>query len=203
MFCVSGFIFGRTEGVGSNFHVLCARTCFRRYRGRLVPFSCFALPDMFFAVPSVSGHIIKSCAPGLIFGGPEGEGFRFHILRVGSSLCRYRGCWVSFSCFALTNTFSTVQIVSGPDFMFCAPLLVFGENDGVGSHFHVLRSRSRLPRYRVCLVPFSNFALPDSFWATPRVSGPVFIFCAPGLIFDGTEGVDRWRSSHGMSTGEQ
>jgi hypothetical protein len=54
--------------------------------------------------------------------------------------------------------------------MFCAPGVVFGGNKGVG-------------------VPFSCFALPDSFSAVPRASGPVFMFCVPGLIFGGTEGV--------------
>jgi hypothetical protein len=31
--------------------------------------------------------------------------------------------------------------------------------------------------------------LQDAFSAVPRVSGLIFIFCAPGLIFGGTEGV--------------
>jgi hypothetical protein len=44
-FCDPGLIFGGAEGVGSRFQVLRARTHFRRYRGRRVPFSSFALPD--------------------------------------------------------------------------------------------------------------------------------------------------------------
>jgi hypothetical protein len=36
-------------------------------------------------------------------------------------------------------------------------------------------------------VPFSCIVLPHSFPAVPRVSGPVFIFCAPGYVFGGTE----------------
>jgi Plant mobile domain len=41
--------------IGSRFHVLRAPTHFRRYRGRQVPFSCFALLDSFSAVPRASG----------------------------------------------------------------------------------------------------------------------------------------------------
>jgi hypothetical protein len=46
-FCAPGIIFGGTEGVGSNFQILRSRTLFRRYRGRRVPFSCFALRTHF------------------------------------------------------------------------------------------------------------------------------------------------------------
>jgi hypothetical protein len=34
-------------------------------------------------------------------------------------------------------------MVSAPDFMFCAPDLVFGVNDGIGTSFQILRSRTR------------------------------------------------------------
>jgi hypothetical protein len=53
-FCVSGLILGSTESAGSSFHVLRFRTCFQRYRGRPVQFSCFALPDSFSAIPRAS-----------------------------------------------------------------------------------------------------------------------------------------------------
>jgi hypothetical protein len=49
MFCANGLIFGGTVDVGSRFHVLRSRTRFRRYRGRPVPFSHFAHPDLFSA----------------------------------------------------------------------------------------------------------------------------------------------------------
>jgi hypothetical protein len=49
--------------------------------------------------------------------------------------------------------------------MFCAPRLVFGGNEGVGSRFNILISRSRFLWYRGRRVPFSYFALPDSFSA--------------------------------------
>jgi hypothetical protein len=71
--------------------------------------------------------------------------------------------------------------------MFCAPGLVLGGIEGVGSRFHVLRFRNRFGRYRGRPVQFSYFAIPDSFWAVPRVSSPIFMFCAHGLIFGDTE----------------
>jgi hypothetical protein len=66
---------------------------------------------------------------------------------------------------------------------------MFCGTESVVSHFHVLRNQSRFPRYRGHRVPFSCFALSNSFSAVPRASGPVFLFCAPELIFGGTEGV--------------
>jgi hypothetical protein len=51
--------------------------------------------------------------------------------------------------------------------MFCAPGLIFGVTEGVGSRF---------PR-------------PESFWTLPRAPGLVSMFCAPGLVFGGTEAV--------------
>jgi hypothetical protein len=218
MFCAPGLIFGGTKGVGSRFLVLHSRTHFWRYLRRRVPFSCFALPKSFSAVPrasglvfmfcarapvfggtEASGLVIMFCAPGPIFRGTDGVGFGFHILRFRASFRRYRRRWVHFSCFALLDSFSAVSRASGP---------VFGSTDGVGSHFHVLRSqthfrrhrghrvsysclRSRIHfrRYRRLRVPFLCFALPNLFSLVPSASGPVFMFCAPRLIFGGTESV--------------
>jgi hypothetical protein len=140
MFCALGLFFGGTEGVGSHFHVLRARTRFRRYRGRHVPFSYFALPKSFPAVPRTSGAVFMFCAPGLIFGGTEGVGSRFHVLRSRTRFRWYRWLRVPFSYFALPNSFSSVPRVLGLVFMFCAPGHVFGVADGVGSRFHALRS---------------------------------------------------------------
>jgi hypothetical protein len=46
-----------------------------------VPFSCFARPYSFSAVPRASGPVIMFCPPGLIFGGTECVESRFHVLR--------------------------------------------------------------------------------------------------------------------------
>jgi hypothetical protein len=247
LFCAPEIIFGGTGGVRSLFHDFVSRTRFWRYRGRLVPFSCFALSESFPAVPRESRPFFMFCSPGLVFGSTggdvslfycfalpdsffgytEGIGSHFHVLRSRTHFRRYGGRRVPFSCFALPNSFSTVPSASGPVFMFCAPELVFSGTGGdrslfcfmlpdsfsavrrasghiflfcapgivfdgaecVGSRFHVFRSRTRFWRYRRRRVPFLCFALLDSFSLVPRASGSVFLFCAPGLIFVGTEGV--------------
>jgi hypothetical protein len=158
LLCDPGHVFGGTEGVGSFFHVLCSRTSFKRYRGRKVPFSYFAFPDSFSAVPRSSGPFFMFCAPGLIFAGTDGVTFLFHVLRSGlgfggtegvGSLFhvlrsrihfrRYRGCQIPFSCFARPDMFSA------------------GGAEGAGSRFNGLRSRT-------------------DFLIVPRTPGPVFMF---------------------------
>jgi hypothetical protein len=180
MFCAPGVIFGGTEGVASRFHVLRTRTRFRRYRGRRVPLSCFTRPDSFSAVPRASGPTFMFYAPGLVFGGTEGVGSHFHVLRARTRFRRYRERQVLFSCFslrdsfspksgrrapfsrfALLDSFSAISRASGPVFMFCAPGLIFGGTEGVRSLFHVLRARTRFLRYRGRRVTFSCFASPD------------------------------------------
>jgi hypothetical protein len=168
MFCASGLVFRRNEGVGFRFHVLRSRSPFPRYRGRRVPFSSFALPDSFFA--STAG--IES---------------RFHALRARTRFQRYRGRRLPFHCFVLPDSFSEVPRASAPIFMFCAPKLVFDGTEGVVSCFQVLLARTHFRRYRVRPVPFSCFALLDMFSAVPSASGHVFMFCAPRLIFGGPE----------------
>jgi hypothetical protein len=189
LFCASGLVFGDAEGVWSRFHVLCSRTRFQRYRGRRVPFLCFVLLDSFSAVQRASGPVFlfvlsesasavlrasgsdfMFCAPGHVFGGAECVGFRFNFL-------------------CSPDSFSAVPSVSGSVFMFCAPRLVFGGAEGVGFRFHVLCSQTHFRRYRGRRVPFSCFVLPNSFSSVPKASGPVFMFCAPGFVSDGTEGV--------------
>jgi hypothetical protein len=115
MFLAPGLVFDGTEGGGSRFHVLRARTRFRRYRGRRVPFSCFALPDSFPVVFSASGPVFLFCAPGLVFGGTEGVGSRFHVFRPRSHFRRYRG----------------------------RPIPFFKGTEYVQSRFHVLRVQTR------------------------------------------------------------
>jgi hypothetical protein len=170
MFCAPRFIFGGTEGVGSLFHVLRSMTHFRRCRVRQVPFSCFALPDSFSAVSSVSGPVFMFSALELIFDGTEGVGSCFHVLRSETLFRRFRVRRVPFSCFAL-------------------PKLILGNTEDVGSRFLVFYARTSFRQYRGRRVPFSCFALPNSFSAVPRASSSFFKFCAPGLILGGTEGV--------------
>jgi hypothetical protein len=129
------------------------------------------------------------CAPGLVFGGTGGVGSRFLVLRSLARFLRYGGRRVPFTCFALPGLFSAVRRASGPVFMFCAPGLIFGDTEVVGTRFHDLRGQTRCRRCRGRRVPFTCFALPDSFSAVPSASGPVFMFCMPQFIFDDTEGV--------------
>jgi hypothetical protein len=173
-------------------------------------FLSFVCPDLFSTVPRASDPVFMFCALGQVFGGAEcvgsrfhvlrsrthfqrygtkGVGSRFHVLRVRTHFRRKRGCLVLFSCFALPESFPTVPRESGPVFKLCAPGLIFGGTVGIGFRFHVLRSRTCFRRYRGRRVPFSCFVLPDSFLAVPSASGPVFMFCESGLIFDGTEGI--------------
>jgi hypothetical protein len=161
-FCAPGLVFDGTQCVGSRFHILRARTHFWRYRGRRVPFSCFALPDSCSVIPWASGPVFMYYAPGLFFNSTEGVGSRFHFFALPWASC--------------------------PVFMFCSPGLIFNSTEGVGSRFHVLRSRSHFRGYRGSWVPFSCFARSDWFSTVPSASGPVFIFCELGLIFDGIEG---------------
>jgi hypothetical protein len=180
MFCVPALVFDGAECVGSRFHVLRTQTHFRRYGGRRVSISCFAFPDSFSAVPRTFVPFLMFCALGLVFGGTEGVGSRFRVLRAKTNFRHYRrvlfscmrsrahfllyrGRRVPFSCLALPDSFSTLLRASAPVFMFCAPGRVFGGTEGVGSRFHVLRARTNFQRYRGRPVPFSCFALPDIF----------------------------------------
>jgi hypothetical protein len=189
MFCASELVLGDTEGVGSSFYVLRSRTHFGRYRGRRVPFSCFVLWDSFSTLPRTSSPVLMFCAPVLIFDGAEGVRSRLHVLHFRTRFGRCRGRQVQFSCFALPDLFSTKPRASGPVFMFCAPRLIFSSTEGVGSCFQVLHSQTLFRRYRVHLVLFLCFALSNSFSAIPWAPVPVFIFCALGPVFAGTEGV--------------
>jgi hypothetical protein len=96
-------------------------------------------------------------APGLVFGGTESVGCRFHVLCARTRFWRYRGLRVTFSCFARPKSFSAVSRATGPVFIFCATGLVFGGTEGVGSRFNVLWVRNHFRRYRGRRVPFSFF----------------------------------------------
>jgi hypothetical protein len=160
-FALIGHFFGGTEGVRSRFHVLCSETHFWRCGGCRVPFSCFASPYSFSAVARAWGPVLMFCDSGLVFGGNERVGSRFHVLRSRTSFRRYGGRQVLFSCFALQDSFSAVARASGPVFMFCTPGLVFGDTEGVECGFHFLHDRTHFGRYRRHWVPFSCFGRPD------------------------------------------
>jgi hypothetical protein len=189
MFCALGLIFGSTEDVGSRSHVLRARTHFQRYRGRQVAFyvlrartqfgryrgrrisfSSFARPDSFSAVRRASAPVFMFSAPDSFSPVPWAR-------------------WVPFSSFARRDSFWAVPRASAPVSMFCTPGLILGGTESVGSCIQVLGSRTRFLRYRGCRVPFSCFARHASFSTVPMASGPVFKFCAPGLVFGGNVGV--------------
>jgi hypothetical protein len=90
LFCTPRLVFGGTEGVGSRFHVFRAQTHFPIYRGRGIPFSCFACPDSFSIVPMASGPVFMLSSPRLIFGATEGVGSYFHVLRSQTHFRRYQ-----------------------------------------------------------------------------------------------------------------
>jgi hypothetical protein len=118
--------FSSVPGASGPVFMFCAaRTCFRRYQGRRVPFSCFARPDSFSRVSRSSDPVFMFCAPGLVFNGTKGVGSRFHVLRSQPRFQRYRGRPISFSCFALQDSFSAIPRASDPVFMFSAPRHVF------------------------------------------------------------------------------
>jgi hypothetical protein len=142
-------------------------------------FSRFAVPDLFSAVPRATGTIFMVCVARLIFGGSQGVGSRFHILRSRTRFRRFRGRRVLFSCFALSDSFPAVSRASGLIFMFCAPGLISGGSEGVGSRLHYLRVRNRFRRVPGRRIPFSCFALPDSFSGVPRASVPFSCFALP------------------------
>jgi hypothetical protein len=167
MFFPPKHVFGTAEGVES---------CFRRYRGHQVPFSCFVLPDLFSAASGVAVPFFIFCAPGLVFGCTRCDVSCFHVLRSRTRCRRFGGRRVPFSYFARLNSFSTVPRASGPVFMFCALGHVFGGTEGVRSRFDVLHARIHFRRNRGRRLPFSSFAFPDSFLVVPRASGHVFMF---------------------------
>jgi hypothetical protein len=130
------------------------------------------------------------CAPGNVSGCTECVGSRFHVLLSRTHFRRYRGNRVPSSSFALPDSFSEVPRASEPVFMFCAHGDVLSGTEGVESHFHILRSRSHFLRYLGRQVPFSCFTRLDSISTVPRASGHIFMFCASGLVFRGTDGVE-------------
>jgi hypothetical protein len=147
MFGAPELIFGDTEGVGFVFHISRSRTHCPRYRGRRVLFSSFARSDSFSTESRASCRVFMFCAPGLIYSDTQAVGSGFHVSRSWTHFRWYRGRRLPFSCFTRLDTFSAVPRASAPVFMFCSPGHVFGCTDGVGTHFHVLRTRTRFSWY--------------------------------------------------------
>jgi hypothetical protein len=186
MICAHGNVFG---GVRSRFLVLRSKTCIRRCEGRRVSFSSFAHPYSFSVVPRASCPVFIFCALGQVFGGSEGVGSHFHFLLSRTRFRRYQGHRAPFSCFAHTNSFSAVSTASALVFMFCADEHVFAGAKGVESRFQVSRDQTHFLWYRRRPLPFSCFALSDTYSAVRRASVPFSMFCAPILVFGGSEGV--------------
>jgi hypothetical protein len=183
MFCAPRLILCGTEGVGSRFHVLSAQTSFQWYRGRRVSFSCFVLSSTFSAVRRASGLDFMFCSRGLIFGGTEGFGSRFHVLRARTHFRRSRGRRVPFSCFARPDSFSTVSRASGPVFVFCSPGLFFGGAECVESRFHVLRTRTLFQRFRRRPILFSCFSAPGHVFGSAEVVESCFLVLRSQTLF--------------------
>jgi hypothetical protein len=135
MFCNPGLVFGGTEGVRSRFHVLCSLTHFR-------PIFMFCASGLVFDGTEGVRSFFMFCTPLLVFADTEGVGSRLHVLRSQIHFRRYRGRHVPFFLFCAPGLAFAVPMVSGPVFKYCALRLIFGGTEGVGSRFHVLRSRT-------------------------------------------------------------
>jgi hypothetical protein len=116
IFYAPKLVFSGTKGVKSNFHI--------------------------FVESFLSGTEGTSSSFHVIHSWTRVRWYRGHrVLRSPSRFLWYRGHPVSFSCFALPDSFSAVLWVSSPVFILCALELVFGGTVGVESYFHALRSR--------------------------------------------------------------
>jgi hypothetical protein len=111
-------------------------------------FSSFEPRVSFSTIPRALGAVSKLCASELILGSIEGDGSGNHVLRSQAHFWRYQGRYVQFLSFPLQDSFSTILGALSPIFMFSAHRLDFNGTMGVGSNFHVLRSRTRFGRYR-------------------------------------------------------
>jgi hypothetical protein len=121
------------------------------------PVFMFCAPGLVFGGTEGVGPRFMFCALRLIFGGTEGVMSHIHVLRSRAHFRWSRGRRVLFPCFALPDTFSAIPMASVHVFMFCTSGLVFSGTEGVGSHFHVLCSRTHFSWYRGHRVMFSYF----------------------------------------------
>jgi hypothetical protein len=168
---------------GPIFDVLRARTQIRPYRGRRVPFSCFARTDSF-------------------FGGTEGVRCCFLVLRTPDSFSAVSTASIPVFMFL------AVRRSSGPVFLFCALGHFFGGTEGIGSYFHVSPAGTRFQRNQGRRLPFSCFFVPGLvFGGTEGAGSRVHVlrsrthfmryrgrrgddshFCALRLVCGGNEG---------------
>jgi hypothetical protein len=140
----------------------------------------FCAPELIF--DCTEGVPFSCFAPRNRFGRYRERGSRFLVLPARTHFRQFRVRRDPFSCFAHLDSFFTVPRASRPVFILCAPGLVIGGTGGVGYRFLVLRLHISFRRCRGRRVPFSCFALLDSFSAIPRASSSVFFFCTPGLF---------------------
>jgi hypothetical protein len=189
--CAPRLILGGIEGLGPRFHVLRSRTHFRRYRGCRDQFSCFTLSWLFWAVPRASGpvfggteglgsrfYVLRSrthfwrhrrhwvlfewfAPPNSFWTEPRALGSVF-ILALPDPFWTVPRASFLVLMFCAFGLVLAVPKSSSPVFMFCAPDLVLCGNDGVGSRFHILRSRAHSKRYREHQISFSCFAVPNT-----------------------------------------
>jgi hypothetical protein len=135
MFCNPGLVFGGTEGVRSRFHVLCSLTHFR-------PIFMFCASGLVFDGTEGVRSFFMFCTPLLVFADTEGVGSRLHVLRSQNSFSAVpRASCPIFLVLRARTRFRCSEGV-GPVFKYCALRLIFGGTEGVGSRFHVLRSRT-------------------------------------------------------------
>jgi hypothetical protein len=121
------------------------------------------------------------CAPGHVFGGSEGIRSHIQVLRCRTRFDSREGVGSHFHVLRSRGGSEGV----GFHFQVLRSWTRFGGTEGVGSRFNVLRSRTCFQRFRGRREP-SCFASPYSFSAIARASGPVFMFCTPGLVFGGS-----------------
>jgi hypothetical protein len=155
MFCASGPMIDRTEGVGSCFHVSRSRTRFRWYRGCRASFHVLRSLLIFGGTKGTIVSCFYILHYILVLDGIEGVGYCFLDLRSQNRLRRCHRRRVPFSFFCALRP--------RPVFLSCAFGLVFGGTKGVGSSFLILRIKTRVRRYRGRSIQFLCFAPPDPF----------------------------------------
>jgi hypothetical protein len=128
------------------------------------------------------------CVPELIFGGTYGVGSRFHVLRSRSLFRRCGKRRVPFSYFAPPDSFSAVSMASSRVFMLCVPVRIFGGSEGVGSHFHGLRSGLVFGGFKGVVSGFHVLLSRTHFRRYRRRRVSFLCFALLGLVFGGTVG---------------